>query len=129
MITSHLSSIEVSLLFPDGGAFSVDAGTAKPVVKGRQMYVSQRLTLVEYASTSTHLYFRANCDASMRDRVLYPGVALTNEGEVDYARCSCEARADQRCAHVACLLYLMEDLALKQEPKISRPSTSPEIYF
>ena len=48
------------------------------------------------------------------------------DGEVDFGACTCEARADQRCAHVACLLYMIEDLSLDQEPKIQQPGTSQQ---
>ena len=88
------------------------------------MYVSERLSLVEYAATSTHLYLRANCDASMRKELRYPCVAIKLNGEIDFGRCTCQARVDQRCTHVACLLYLAEDLALEQEPKIAKSCTS-----
>ena len=136
-ITSYLTTIQVSLVVQGpiirAGSGSDDedkdtnvaAGTLKPTVKGRQMYVSKRLTLVEYVETATHIYFRGNCQASMRKDPRYPGVSIKkSNGKVDFAQCTCEARADQRCCHVATLLYCVEDLSLKQEPKISKPCTS-----
>ena len=131
-IHSFLSSVQVSLLYDtsvtcDEEEESIDVGTSKPSVKGRQMYVSQRLTFVEYALTPTHLYLRANCEASMKKLARYPGVAINlDSAKVDFGHCTCEAMADQRCAHVACLLYCVEDVALKQPPKILRPSTSQQ---
>ena len=94
------------------------------------MYVSNRLELVEYVVSSTHVYLRANCAASMKNETRYPGVAIKIEsGQVDFARCTCQAYADQRCAHVACLLYLAEDLSLGQDPRIAKPCTSQLQYW
>ena len=123
-ITDYLRNNEVSLLcFPSAGNDSdeddVQAGTQKPVVKGRKMYLSERLTHAEFAETGSHLYIRGNCEASMRKAVRYPGVALiASSGTVAFGECTCEAKEDGRCCHVACLLYLAEDVSLKQEPKI-----------
>ena len=117
----------------DGEEEEADAGTGKPAVKGRQMYVSERLQFVEYATSSSHLYFRANCAASMKrgaQDTRFPGVAINLfHGTVDAARATCVAKADGRCVHVAALLYLVEDLSLGQEPKIERPTTSKPQYW
>ena len=89
------------------------------------MYISERLTLAEFAETESHLYIRGNCEASMRKAVRYPGVSIhLNNGIVGFGECTCEAKADGKCAHVACLLYLAEDVSLKQEPKIQKACTS-----
>ena len=88
------------------------------------MYVSERLQHVEYANSSTHLYLRANCDASMKKEVRFPCIAIKLNGRIEFGKCSCPAGIDQRCTHIACLLYLAEDIALNQEPKIARPCTS-----
>ena len=74
-ITRYLTDIQVSLLYGDDEEV-VGAGTTKPAVKGRQMYVSQRLTKVDTAASPTHLYFRGNCQASMKKLARYPGVAI-----------------------------------------------------
>ena len=68
-ITDYLRNIEVQLVCGPGNdsdSEDIRAGTKKPLVKGRQMYLSERLTLAEFAETPTHLYFRGNCEASMR---------------------------------------------------------------
>ena len=123
-IAQYLTDIQVSLLYGEDEEV-VGAGTAKPAVKGRQMYLSQHLTKVDYAASPSHLYFRGNCQASMKKLARYPGVAIkADTGNINFAQCTCVARADQRCCHVACLLYLVEDLSLKQELKISLPCTS-----
>ena len=50
----------------------------------------------------------------------------SDSGNIKFARCTYEAQADQRCSHIACLLYLIEDLSLGQEPKIQQPGTSQQ---
>ena len=67
-ITSYLTSVRVTLICPAAEGEEVDAGTAKPIAKGRQMYVSRCQTLAEFAKSSSHVYFRGNCDASMRNK-------------------------------------------------------------
>ena len=103
-VTEYLTTLPVSLVAATSlhdDDEQVDAGTSKPTVKGRQMYVSKRLTLVEYAeatfvtigqseeegaaaaneptdqpmSIQNLLYFRGNCYASMRKMVRYPGMS------------------------------------------------------
>ena len=77
VLTDYLTKLPVSLgAAAAGDDEEVNAGTGKPVVKGRQMYVSKRLTLVEYTTSTTHIFFRANCDASMRNMVRYPGMYI-----------------------------------------------------
>jgi hypothetical protein len=128
-VTTYLSSFAVTL---DGGGGErddeglelVEAGTEKPIVKGRRMYASERLTLVEFASGSSTSFFRSNCEASLRKENRYPAVAIDAAGVVIQCKCTCAAAADQRCCHIACLLFLVEDLSLSQPPKIQMACTS-----
>ena len=97
------------------------------IPQGRQMYVSERLMFAECSSTDEHIYFRANCAASMNKEDRFPCIAIKKDnGEIAFGECSCQAKADSRCAHIACLLYMIEDISLKQEPKILRPCTSQQ---
>jgi hypothetical protein len=54
----------------------------------------------------------------------YPAVAIDDTGNIKITRCTCKASAGGRCAHVACTLYLIEELKFGLEPKINRPCTS-----
>jgi hypothetical protein len=101
-----------------------NAGTEKPVVKGRRMYLSEKLTFAETARASTHILFRGNCAASYKKLSRFPAVALSLSGEVVDSRCACEAGADGRCCHVAVLLYLIESLSMKMPAKMTVPCTS-----
>jgi hypothetical protein len=49
-----------------------------------------------------------------------------NNGKVSITRCDCPQQADGRCSHVAALLYLVEDLSLGFNPKLSISCTSTE---
>jgi hypothetical protein len=126
-IISYLSAINISLVAAnDSDDELVDAGTQKPVAKGRKMYRSEKLTHCDVSETSSGTFlFRGNCEASMKKQLCrHPQVAIHKLGHVEKARCNCEASADDRCCHVACLLYLVEDLSFGSTPKISTACTS-----
>ena len=103
----------------------VDTGTKKPVVKGRLMYMSEKVHLAQFCSLDSHLLFRAEVEASMKKSLTRrPHIAISKDGSVSQGKCDCVQAADQRCCHVAVLLYLVEDLALGMPPKIWTPCTS-----
>ena len=110
---------------------TVDSGTQKPGVKGRRMYQSFKLQMAEFGmNTRKDLIFRANCDASLKKQELrYPRVVISPQGAILEATCVCPANADGRCAHVATLLYLIEDVSYKNTPKLLLPSTSVPQYW
>lgn len=108
MVTSYLSTLPASLVAPgtseidldgenvtedmDGQVVvEVEAGTEKPSVKGRRMYVSEKLTMVEVAICGGQVLLRANCEASLRKSCRYPGVAISQEGSVLKGKCNCPA--------------------------------------
>jgi hypothetical protein len=109
VLTTYLATVPVSLVMPQseegaggvdtndmvGGTEEVemDAGTDKPSVKGRRMYVSEKLTLVEAANSGTDLLFRSNCEASMKKSCRYPAVAISQDGSVAMGQCNCPANA------------------------------------
>jgi hypothetical protein len=131
-ITSYLSSLHVSLAVGDEDEDEEeDAGTQKPVIKGRQMYQSEKLTLAEYSSLNDGtLLFRGNCEASLKKQMCrYPRIAIAASGAVAQAECTCEAAADGRCCHVAVLLYLIEDMSFAIKPRIRATSTSTTQYW
>jgi hypothetical protein len=47
----------------------VECGTRKPVVKGRQLYLSEKIFFLEEASGSRGTLFRANVEASMKKKI------------------------------------------------------------
>jgi hypothetical protein len=126
-ISSYLSSLHVSLAVGD----EEDVGTQKPVIKGRQMHQSEKLTLAEWGHLNDRtLLFRGNCEASLKKQMCrYPRVALSASGAIAQAECTCEAAADGRCCHVAVLLYLIEDMSFKIKPRIRATSTSTTLYW
>jgi hypothetical protein len=139
-IVSYLSAINISLVAAnDSDDELVDAGTQKPAAKGRKMYRSKKMTHCKVSETSSGTFvFRSNCEASMKKQLFrgncqasmkkqlcrHPQVAIHKLGHVEKARCNCEASADEWCCHVACLLYLIEDLSFGAAPKISTACTS-----
>jgi hypothetical protein len=55
----------------------------------------------------------------------HPCVALQKiDGNIKITRCTCQARIDGKCAHVAALLYLIEDVSLDYIPQMTKPCTS-----
>jgi hypothetical protein len=110
VLTTYLSTLPAALVTPHVETYSdddleeteegagarvqvkVDAGTEKPSVKGRRMYCSEKLTLVEAANSGSEVFFRANCEASLRKDCRYPAVAIGPEGIVK-GKCNCPANA------------------------------------
>jgi hypothetical protein len=126
-IVSYLSAINISLVATNiSDDELVDAGTQKRVAKGRKMYISEKMTHCKVSEKSSGTFlFGSNCEASMKKQLCrHPQVAINKLGHVEKARCNCEASADEQCCHVACLLYLIEDLLFGAAPKISTACTS-----
>jgi hypothetical protein len=139
-INAYLSCLLVSLSarakegeeeVDDENEDDTEAGTRKPVVKGRQMYQSEKLTLAEWACLDNGTFlFRGNCEASLKKQMCrYPRVSVSASGGIEHAECTCEAAEDGRCCHVAALLYLVEDLSFGVRPRIRATSTSTTQYW
>jgi hypothetical protein len=131
-IVTYLSTMTASLSCVDSSDDeSADAGTKKPVVKGRRMYNSEKLGMCESAVQSNGaILFRANCDASLRRQVCrYPQVTVDTNGDIAGAQCTCEASSDGRCCHIAAVLYLVEDISLGSRPKVRTATTSVQQYW
>jgi hypothetical protein len=88
------------------------------------MYMSEKLTHVEFAADRQKTLFRGNCEASLQKSCRYPAVALDQDGRISAGQCNCEANRDGRCSHIACLLFLVEDISVGQVPKIKKACTS-----
>ena len=98
---------------------AVDIGTKKPVVKGRLMYLSEKVHLAQFTKSGTNLLFRAHVEASMKKSLTrYPQLALDTAGRILDAKCTCVQSADKRCCHIAVFLYLVEDLSFGIKPRI-----------
>ena len=80
------------------------------------MYLSDRISLAEFAYLDGLVLLRANCQASYKSECRYPKVAIGPHGEIVTGECTCRAKADGRCSHVGCVLYLAEDLSLALQP-------------
>lgn len=125
VITKYLCEDVVS--FQGTDKFEVDVGTKKPAVKGRQMYLSEKLFYVDFAKKDAQLYFRGKCEASLKkSEIRRPVVSVNEDGKITNAGCNCVAQADCRCCHVAVLLYMLEDLTLNISPKIRKACTSTQ---
>jgi hypothetical protein len=105
VVTKYLSTVSAAAITPhvSDGLFDetdegvveveVDAGTEKPSVKGRRMNASEKLTMVEAAASGEDLFFRGNCEASLRKACRYPAVAIDKDGQVVKGTCNCPANA------------------------------------
>ena len=60
----------------------------------------------------------------------FPGVAIEVEtGEIYSTKCTCVQRLAGRCKHVACLLYLLEEVSLQMKPKLLQTCTDVACYW
>jgi hypothetical protein len=115
VVTTYLSTVSAAAISPNlqDGEFEegeideveVDAGTEKPSVKGRRMYASEKLTLVEAVTSGEDLLFRGNCEASLRKSCRYPAVAISKDGQVVKGTCNCPANAGMK--HLFLILHLV----------------------
>ena len=101
-----------------------DLGTEKPAEKGRHMYRSNLVNLCEFVFSSRNiLLVRGEIQASM-ERKIHQSYVGIEEGVVFSSKCSCKARIDGRCVHVACLLYVLDDVKLGIKPQVGLSCTS-----
>ena len=114
-----------SLIMAGSNTINTDAGTLKPAKKGRMLYCSEKVQLCQVSSSMAgYLLFRCQMEASMKNKLRFTFVQLSKAGDIVLTRCDCEQNADGRCSHVACLLYLIEDLSLHVAPRIMTACTS-----
>ena len=60
----------------------------------------------------------------------FPGVAIEVEtGEIYSTKCTCVQRLAGRCKHIACLLYLLEEVSLQMKPKLLQTCTDVACYW
>ena len=53
-----------------------------------------------------------------------PQVALQMDGEVYVTKCNCPAANGGQCSHIACMLYMVEEISHDLTPKIDEACTS-----
>ncbi|XP_059084644.1 uncharacterized protein LOC131881716 [Tigriopus californicus] len=95
------------------------------------MYCSEKLLSALYHQLEDgSLYVKGSCEASMTSNVTYkPIVKIKTDGAIGDSTCTCKARSDGKCVHVAVLLLMVEDLVQGNEPKMYCPSTSKSQYW
>lgn len=114
----------------DASGNTLDAGTEKPSIRGRQLYIAAKFQLCQFSKKGDKLLFRATTEASMnRDEFYHPCLGLSNAGKIITSKCSCKQRTSGQCSHVGGLCYLIEDLSFGRVPIISTPSTSKPQYW
>ena len=83
------------------------------------MYLSEKITMVEFFKTENCTLIRAHVKRSVIREYCYPYVAISSEnGNIEISQCSCENDAPGQCSHVSCLLYGLVDLFFKEKPLI-----------
>ena len=109
----------------------IDSSTDKPAKKGRQLYVSRKIQMVETCLKNDLILFRSNIEASMTSNLYrFTCVALNKlTGYIESSRCTCEVLLSGKCSHVACLLYFIESISLNAEPLIQKACTSVPQYW
>ena len=84
----------------------------------KQTLCSKMVTKDEFADEGTFFLNR------------FPGVAIElDTGEVFSTKCTCVQRLAGRCKHVACILYLLEEVGLEMKPKLLETCTSVDCYW
>ena len=59
-----------------------------------------------------------------RSAFRYAQIAISKEGKIDFARCTCVQGNDGHCAHVAASLYCAEEVSISGHAKLNRAPTS-----
>ena len=114
----------------DGDREITSIGAKKAARKGRDLYLSNKVHLMEFASKTGILLFRGNLESSLDLKTFYfPAFSLSSSGRIKAAKCTCKAQADSRCAHIGAIMHLVEELIDGNTPRIFKPSTSQPQYF
>lgn len=103
-----------------------DFNTSKPMLKGRQYFMSGHVKNVVNISKDKHFFIKANVISSYTQNLTYHvSVALSSPSgkELD-ASCDCRASVMGMCNHIAALLYALEDYTLQFGYEASDACTS-----
>ena len=90
----------------------VQTGIEKPADKGKDLYDSNFIQVVEYCFSGDFIIFYAIIEASMVDKLRITKVCLNSiNGEIISSICDCEASEGGQCSHVlpyfTCYLILL----------------------
>ena len=106
----------------------IESGTKKPTTKGRDMYLSPKIQLCEFAKSKNTVLFRCTIGASMKQEFRYPQVSFSG-GKFVATKCTCVQRNGGRCSHIAALMYLIQEVSFGATPRLEIASTSKPQYW
>ena len=95
------------------GQSSEDLHTSKSFTKGRNLFRSGHVKNMEDSQQKEHYFLKATVQASYSQKSYSVTVTISeHSGTIKEASCTCSAAGLGRCAHVAALLYALEDFIL-----------------
>ena len=106
----------------------IESGTKKPSTKGKDLYLSPKIQLCEFAKGKNTVLFRCTIGASMKQEFRFPEVAFSN-GQFTTTKCTCVTKNGGRCCHVAALMYLIQEVSFGATPRLEVVSTSKPQYW
>ena len=110
------------------GTEVVESGTKKPTTKGRDLYLSPKVQLCEFAKGKKTVLFRCTIGASMKNEFRYPEIAFS-DGQFTTTKCTCVQKNGGRCCHIAALMYLVQEVSFGATPRIELATTSKPQYW
>jgi hypothetical protein len=91
-------------------AGSSDVHTSKPFTKGRNLFRSGHVKNMEDNQQKDHYFLKAAVLASYSQKSYSVTITISeNSGTIKEGTCTCSAAGLGRCAHVAALLFALED--------------------
>lgn len=92
------------------GQSSHDVHTSKPFTKGRNLFRSGHVKNMEDNQQKNHYFLKATVHASYSQKSYSVTLTISeNSGTIKEGTCTCSASGLGRCAHVAALLFALED--------------------
>lgn len=94
---------------------TTDFNTTKPMMKGRQFFLSGHVKYVEDCSKNGYYFLKSKVMASYSISTTYNvSITLRNtDSTIVDASCDCKASTMGRCNHVAALLFALEDYTVQ----------------
>lgn len=102
----------------------VQTGIEKPADKGKDLYHSNFIQVVEFCFSGNFIIFYSMIEASMVNKVRIAQVCIdSTSGDIFSSECDCEASEGGQCSHVSALLHLLLDLFANKPLKIKKSCT------
>ncbi|KAJ8299941.1 hypothetical protein KUTeg_021460 [Tegillarca granosa] len=119
-LVDSISSVEKAT---DVGSDDDDIHTSKPLRKGRNLFRSGHVKNMQDAKQKDYLFVQSQVQASYSQQTYNSTITMSQNSDMIKERtCTCSASGLGRCAHVAAILYAIEDYVETFERYVQKSS-------